>query len=140
MPIKNASRLDNIYLAALCSSDNFKQTGCSEDDILEALRRELHVLERDGIIVSGDLHLNVALFDISADNLGANVLFGFSGGFNAEYFCRFCTCTKEETQHMITENVSKRRTTLQYDREIKRLESNPDLDLKSTKGIRKIVR
>lgn len=135
IPMKYSSRLDNIYLAALCKSNNFKQTGCSENDVLDEVRRELAIFERDGIDVGNGMQFKVVLFDVSTDNLEANVLFGFARSFSAEFFCRFCECTKAETQSMVTENVSKRRSVSKYQNEIKKLEMNPNLDLKSTKGI-----
>lgn len=136
VPMKYASRSDNIYLAALCRSSNFKETGRSEDYILNELKNELVELERHGIDIDDNFNIKIVLFDVSTDNLGANVLFGFARSFSAEYFCRFCVCTKEESQSMTKENVSKRRTIPEYEKENKRLESDPNLDLKSTKGIR----
>jgi hypothetical protein len=35
----------------------------------------------------------------SADNLGAHSIFGFLESFTADYYCRFCTAKKEDTQH-----------------------------------------
>lgn len=79
----HSSKLSHMFLAALCPSINFKESGCSDDDVLNELSRELLLLERDGITVDG-ANLKVLLFNISCDNLGANVTFGFAEGFNAE--------------------------------------------------------
>lgn len=111
MPIKYAPKLNNIYSAAQCSSINFKQTECGEDNVIDELRCELKVLERDGMNFD-DLHLNVAVFDVVNDNLGANVTFGFAGSLSAEYFCRLCTCNKVETHTLTQEDISKRRSIL----------------------------
>lgn len=137
MPAKYASRLENIYLAALCNSSNFKEKWCSEDDVIREIVRDLREIEINGIDIGNNKRLRVAVFDIQCDNLGANVLFGFSGGFSANHFCRFCTCSKDQTQLMTTENVSKIRTVNSYDDQIARLKACPELDLKETKGIKK---
>lgn len=132
----HSSKLNHIFLGALCPSINFKETGCADDDVLQELCRELLVLERKGINVDG-INLKVLLFSVSCDNLGANVLFGFAEGFNAEYYCRFCECKKEETQKLVEENVSKRRSISEHEKQIDRLKSNAELSLKQTKGVKK---
>lgn len=137
MPRKYASRLDNIYLAALCNSSNFKQNGCSEDDVFEELRRDLASLEKNGIQIDDNFHIKVGLFDFSGDNLGLKVSYGFAGSFCAWFYCRLCTCCKGETQMLTIENVSKRRSVAHYNSAIEKLRSNPDSDLKDTFGIRK---
>lgn len=137
MPIKYASKLDNIKLVALCPSNNFKESGCCDDNVIEEIVRDLQVLERDGINVGDNAHLKVSLFNISCDNLGANVLFGFAQSFAAEYYCRFCECLKVETKEMVNENVTKRRSKESYNHQIERLAASPDLGLKDTKGIKK---
>lgn len=81
--------------------------------------------------------MKVVLFNICCDNLGANVLFGFAGGFNARQYCRFCVCTKDETQIMVEDDISKLRSVASYQTQISKLELNPYLDLKATDGVRK---
>lgn len=136
MPIKYNSKLNNIFLAGLCSSSNFKQTGCGEDNVMDELRIQCAVLEEEGLNV-GDSYFKVGVFDVACDNLGANVSFGFAGSFSAEFFCRFCVTTKTETHTMIHEDISKRRTISQYNEQLKKLKSNPNLSLKDTLGIHK---
>lgn len=81
--------------------------------------------------------MKAGLFNIFCDNLGANVLFGFAGGFNERQFCRFCVCTKEETQKMVEDDISKLRTVASYESQMKKLKSNPNLELKHTEGVHK---
>lgn len=109
MPIKYASKLHHIYLSALCNSNNFKQSGCGEDNIWDEIKDEMLMLERDGIIIENDFRVNVGIFDFTGDNKGINTSCGFAGGFNTEYFCRYCTSTKKETQELTAEDVSKTR-------------------------------
>lgn len=137
MPIKYSSKLDNIYLVALCKSANFKQTGCGEEDVFGEVARELESLEAEGLVVANDFHIKVGLFDVCGDNLGLNISYGFAASFNAEYYCRLCSCTKDEAQTTTTENTLKRRTVMQYEHQLERLSANPNLSLKETEGIQK---
>lgn len=137
IPTKYASRLENIYLAALCNSANFKDTGRYEDDVIKELVRDLRQMEMNGIDIGDKKRLNVVLFDIPCDNLGANNLFGFSGSFSATNYCRFCTCSKAEAHLLTTEDISKIRSVSSYDEQIMNLAANPNLDLKETKGVKK---
>lgn len=137
MPIKHSSKLYNIKLVALCPSANFKETGCSDDNVADEIVRDLQMMERDGIDIGGETPIKVGLINVSCDNLGANVLFGFAQSFSAEYYCRFCECTKTETKEIVDENVAKRRSEGSYSEQIQRLEANSELNLKETRGIRK---
>lgn len=137
MPIKHASKLNNIYLVALCPSINFKEFGCSDDNVLEEVYRDLKMLEDNGVSIDENLHLNVALLSAAVDNLEANRMLGFSEGFSAKFFCRFCECTKEETQTLTVENISKRRSIEEYELQLENLESDPTLSLQQTKGVHK---
>lgn len=137
IPPEYAARLNNIFLVALCPSSNFKETGCCDDNVIEEIVRDLKSLEDNGIDIGNNERLKVGLFNICCDNLGANVLFGFAGGFNARQFCRFCECTKDKTQTMVEADISKLRTVASYQSQINKLELNSNLDLKETDGIRK---
>lgn len=137
IPHKYSARQNNIYLVALGPSSNFKETGSCDDNIIEQIVRDLKQFEVDGIDIGDNERLKVTMFNIAGDNLGINVLFGFSAGFNARYFCRFCTSTKEETQTMVEENTSKIRTAASHEAQIKKISLNPDLNLQETKGVHK---
>lgn len=135
MPIKYSPRLNNIHLAALCKSDHFKESGRSENDVIDDFVRDLEVLESRGIEIDGT-NYKIALFNVTCDNLGANILFGFARSFSATYYCRFCEHTKEETGTLTNEVYEKRRTIIDFDEQLRKLEIDPKLDLKETKGVR----
>lgn len=137
MPVKHSSKLDNIKLVALCPSNNFKESGCCDDNVIDEIVRDLLVLEQTGIDVGDNIRLKVGLINVACDNLGANVLFGFSQSFSATYYCRFCECSKDETKEIVKEIIPKRRSVASYNKQIERLEVNPNLELKDTKGIGK---
>lgn len=88
--------------------------------------RDLKPLEETGIDIGDNKCLKVAVFDAPGDNLGINVLFGFSGGFNATYFCRLCRSTKTDTHFMTFEDDSTVRSAESYDEQILKLKVNPD--------------
>lgn len=137
MPKKFASRLNNIFLVALCNSSNFKETGCSDDNIITEIVRDLKQLEDTGVDIGDNKRSKVAVFDAPGDNLGINVLFGFAGGFNATYFCRLCRSSKADTQLMTCEDDSTVRSVASYDEQISKLEVNSQLDMKETEGVKK---
>lgn len=98
--------------------------------------RDLTSVQSEGIDIGENLRLDIGLVNISCDNLGANALFGFSEIFAADYFCRFCECSRIETQSLTKEDISKLRTAATYNEQITKLQNNAKMDLKDTKGIR----
>lgn len=55
---------------------------------------------------------------VVGDNLGLNTLLGFSKGFSATFFCRFCKCTKTETETLGNEKDDKLRTIENYNDDV----------------------
>lgn len=136
MPPQFASRLDNIYLIALCESINFKENGvnCVIDEIV----RDLVQLEENGIEIGTESRLKVHLTLPCSDNLGANTILGFSESFSATYFCRLCEHTKTECKQLVQIDSAKMRTVQSYERQIQTLETNAHhVDLKKNKGVQK---
>lgn len=106
------------------------------DNVIETIVADIKSLEKNGIITHSEINLKASLVCVAFDNLGGNVLFGFSGGFNANFYCRICSSTREECQKMITENVSTLRTTSEYDLITSKLRSGAYLTLNEAKGIK----
>jgi hypothetical protein len=65
--------------------------------------------------------------------LGGNQLLGFSGSFNAHYFCRFCEMLKEITKKVTEEEPILMRTI----KDIRNLivDESRSVDLVATKGV-----
>lgn len=137
LPMEYRSKLDNIYLVALCTSANLKPENRSYNDIAERIVKEISVIETEGIAV-GDRVLKGSLVNIACDILGANSVFGFTECFVANYFCRICECDKTECQSLTKSNEHKYRTKFSHEINAKEAErKNKKLDLKATKGVRR---
>lgn len=137
LPIEYRSKLDNIYLVALCTSANLKPESKSYNDIAERIVKEIEVIEKEGIAV-GDRVFEGSLINIAYDNLGANSVFGFTECFVANYFCRICECDKTECSSLTTANKQKYRTKTTYEKNVKEAErKDRNLDLKLSKGVRR---
>lgn len=120
-----------------CKSRDIKDPEYCDDDFLNGIAPDLAVLEQDGLDIGENIRIKAGLINAVCDNLGVNFLFGFAGSIAANYYCRFCECRKEETQRLTSGNCLKRRTKTTHDEQIARLEYNPSLNLKETKGVRK---
>lgn len=114
LPEKYRSRLNNIYLVALCKTENVNHEKNDFEIIANLIVNELKALETDGIVVNKDLKMNGSLVHILADNLGANTVSGFVKGFNAHYSCRFCVCDIDDRQIYTSEFPDKIRTLNMY--------------------------
>ncbi|XP_066509129.1 uncharacterized protein [Hoplias malabaricus] len=93
LPLKYRSQLQNIHVSVLVRNKLLQKYGY--EPILQPLIRDLIELQNKGISVSveGQTHvLKGALFSISADNLSAHSLAGFSACFSHGFICRFCMC------------------------------------------------
>lgn len=135
MPQKYLSKIDNIFLVMLCESINFQKSGV--DVIMSDIIDDLIMLEKDGIKIDENIRVKAGLTSVCADNAGANMVLGFSESFSANYYCRKCSMHKHEAQKSIKENEKVMRTISEYDKEIEKLKTNPNLELKETKGIRR---
>lgn len=96
----------------------------------------IETIETNGIITASKRVLKGTLIFVSFDNLGGNVLYGFSGGFNANYYCRICTSKRTDCQKMVKENPKTLRTIDEYDQIIAKIETDAHLSLSETKGIK----
>lgn len=106
VPPEIASKIDNIFLVALCNSKDLKNDK-KFHDFLKIIVEDLKKLEKEGIRIGTKIYKAV-LINISCDNLGANCVFGFAKGFSAEYYCRICELTRKECQqetHELTEKI-----------------------------------
>ena len=117
IPFEYLSKTDSIFMLGLWYAADVKQY--SYEKILSPFVNTLHQLESPNgvsIMVNGEqLSLRAIISLFSADNLGANSLFGFVESFNANHFCRFCNCSKDETQNYFHACHFEPRTRQQYD-------------------------
>lgn len=92
-----------------------------ETAIFNRLLQEFAYLENEGITVTveGKKHkLYFALALIIGDNLGVNGILGFTESFKANYFCRLCKTSKEQSQQLCISISDLQRTKENYDRDV----------------------
>lgn len=92
LPPEYVSKLENMYLVALCDSVIVDKHGCNA--ILQPFIDEIRILEKDGILIDssfgeeknidndGKTILKGTLTQVSFDNLGGNTIFGLVKSFN----------------------------------------------------------
>lgn len=135
LPHNIVSKINNIFLVALVSSEDLKNDNVL-NDVNELIVDELKVLETYGFQTTDGKQWKAVLVNISLDNLGANFLFGFSKGFNAHYYCRICDMHREVcevTTRELPETLRKKQT---HQENVKLMEENATCTLKESVGVR----
>lgn len=135
MPKKMQSKLSNIFLVAVASSEDLKNDS-SIASIFDVIIEDLKFLETSGIQIANGSTVKACLIAMSFDNLGANCSYGFVQGFQANFYCRFCEVHKNECKKLTKENSDKLRNIQSYDQICARILSEDNLDATETKGIR----
>lgn len=136
LPPNGRSKTDNIYLVALSDACDVKSELCDVNIVLETILADIKLIETNGIVTKSNRNLKGTLACVSFDNLGGNILFGFSGGFNANYYCRICENKRSECQILVDENEIVLRTKQEYEKMVASIESGENLNLTETKGIK----
>lgn len=75
--------------------------------------------------------------NITFDNLGGNYVYELAKSFSALYFCRMCSCTKEETQRLTVDRPEKYRNPSNYSELLDIINELNSNDMKETKGVAK---
>lgn len=133
LPENIVAKIDNIFLVALINTLDLKSDEILHD-VLKILFKDLQILEREGFRTTDGKNWKAALVNISADNLGANFILGFSKGFHANYFCRVCEMPHDECETSTFEVMEKLRTKDSHEQHISLL--NEKSSLSDTKGVR----
>lgn len=110
IPVNLQSKLNNIFLVALVSSEDLKYDQYIHD-INKVITNDLAKLETHGFQLEDGTIFKAALVNISCDNLGANIVLGFAKSFSANYYCRICSMEKKECEITVEEVPQKLRTT-----------------------------
>lgn len=96
-----------IFLGSIFKAKYYKAYG--NDNCLTHLVCELKSLEENGIQIQtteGIKTVHFVLAMILGDNLGLNTILGFSGSFQANFFCRFCKEHRDESHTSCFENTN----------------------------------
>lgn len=115
IPYEYQAQLDNIFLAMLFHSADLKEFG--SNIIYSKLVEECKYLESTGIeITINDKTFKVyfCLASLLGDNLGLNCILGFTECFRANYYCRFCKCSRTEMESYLQQNDNKMRNRTNY--------------------------
>lgn len=98
LPSKYRSALHTIQLALLCKIADLKKSGYKA--VFSPLLNDINILEEGVSIESLGQNVRGTVFCVSADNLAAHGLRGFTESFRSEYVCRFCLTTRDQMQSM----------------------------------------
>lgn len=136
LPPKYLSRLQNIFLIALCNVDDLKSKTTDFNNILELVVSEAKHLEETGIILDDGQQLRGTIVNLMADNLGYNLALSLAG-HSASHFCRICELPKETCQQTTTEILSAYRSNESYQRHLNVISNSngKKINLKDTHGV-----
>lgn len=115
LPFEYSSMLENIFLAQLHNSVDYKSIGNKK--IFSNIINQMIELEKDGLILNVNNQQRTvyfALLAIIGDNLGVNYITNFSTSFNSKYWCRICLADKVKTQNQVKEDSEMLRTIENY--------------------------
>lgn len=130
LPPEYSTRLDNIYIVAVCNSNDVKELGFNH--ILEPITNEIKTLEINGTDLGEGLRLKCILTSFTFDNLGGNECFGLQMNFSQGSFCRVCTISKKDSEYLTKNDPSLWRTKEEYNSFI--VEGVENLVPKDSKG------
>lgn len=137
MPQHYLSKLKNIYLVALCESQNLHHGNSTLDNILSKIVSEIKSIEEIGIDIGEKNYLKGTLACFSYDNAGGNTICGFTECFSQGHFCRQCNCSKAETENLVEEKDSAMRSQEQYEEQLRIIANSENVDLEKTQGVKK---
>lgn len=114
MPQQYLSKVNNIYLLALCDASDAKNEYTNANNVIETIVNEINQLQKNGIQTKSGINLKGTLVYTMFDNLGGNALFGLTGSFSSTHYCRFCCAENKLCQQMTVENANLIRTVENY--------------------------
>lgn len=119
LPPHLVAKLENVFLLSIFYSKHLQQFG--NEKVFSKAIEDLNFVSKEGIkiTVNGkDLQVYFHCVMVLGDNLGVNTICGFSKGFNAAHYCRFCTAPFKTCQEMLIENKKLMRTVDSYETDL----------------------
>lgn len=98
LPLEKRMSVDSIQLVMLGKASYLKHFGA--ENVFSHLIKDLKKLE-NGIEFNNYVLYGTVVF-IAGDNLGSNLLCGISTCFSSNYYCRFCTSSKDSILQSVT--------------------------------------
>lgn len=114
LPIEYSSKLNCIFLVALCKSQDLKLDDEYFDNIAYHIVADLKKMESNGFFVENKGHFKAALTNICFDNAGGKMVLGFRESFNSDYYCSTFECNKDECRAEVTQLTHTLRSKLSY--------------------------
>lgn len=136
LPAKYLSKVDNIYLVALCNANDLKSKTTDFNNLWQKIVFDLKHLEEIGIEIDRRPNLKGTVTHLSFDNLGANFALGFVSSFVATNFCRHCIRPKDECRTAVTDDLTFLRTKELYDMHWQIIQNSEKVDYENTKGMK----
>lgn len=137
LPQEYQSRLDFIFVVAICETINTKDKNTSINNIFELVAEEFTLLQTTGLQIDTNINLKAVLFNLVSDNLGMNSSLGFVECFIHEFCCRICTMKRRDREKNIHEDPDLLRAGAEYMQTMDYIRSNDaDVDLARTKGVK----
>ena len=131
LPPRFNSTLNNIQCAALCHTEDIKKYGY--DPILKHIVKDINYLSEHGILLPNGHYKKGTITQFSADNLGANSLFGFVESFSASHYCRLCLTSREDAQLIYSEENMQMRDKDSHDLHVQQAEQHETVHVQGVK-------
>lgn len=134
---KYLSKLDNIYLACVCFTDDLKSEETDFNDIWRLVVRDMHNLETFGVQVFDEVNIKGTLISLCFDNLGAHTALGFAESSNTSNYCIFCEMPKDVCQKATRLVPEYTRTLANYSKQLDIIANSSEVNYSETKGIKR---
>lgn len=119
LPLELITKLTNNFVTSFHFTDDRKAHGVAS--ALSPVIASLDRLYNEGLNVNINGTIKTIYFCLAyihSDNLGLNETLGFVDGFNANYYCRFCTAHKDEMHILCNEIPRYLRNVDNYNRDL----------------------
>lgn len=119
LPEKYCSKICNVFVAGFIRKVVMQNVGINE--LVKKLVDTFKQIEEEGIIINHNglqVKVRFVLTMLQGDNLGIHTLLRFSGGFNANFYCRFCRRPKHLLQKDCQEHENCLRTIENYNEDV----------------------
>lgn len=137
MPPRFASKTDNIFLVALCYTDDLKSQNTDFNNIWNVIKNDIRYLETIGIDIHDEFNIKGTVVSCVFDNLGARTALGFVESFRTSFYCYICEMPHTECKYSSKTKASYERTIEKYLEHLKIISESVNVDYSKTKGVKR---